>query len=108
MSRSSCCGLLRSTTLQAVACDREPLVEKNGEISYGRLPGSSLDRLRASHSFTMEPLLDARRRLSGLKATLVTSLVCPRRVLTSWPVSASHTFTGLSSLSEARRRPSGL
>ena len=33
---------------------------------------------------------------SGLNATLVTPPVCPLRERSSWPLSASHTFTVLS------------
>src|SRR5262249_8111068 len=56
----------------------------------------------------------ARRMPSGLKHTPLTGPVCPRRVRTSFPVWASHTFTsqGLSGTSPpealARRLPSAL
>ena len=33
---------------------------------------------------------------SGLNATLITALVCPLRVSSSWPVAASHTFAVVS------------
>ena len=49
-----------------------------------------------------------RRRPSGLKATLSTPLVWPRRVKISWPVSVSQSLTVRSKLAVAIRRPSGL
>ena len=47
---------------------------------------------------------------SGLNATLVTTSVCPLRTRTSWPFSASHTFTVSSdtAVPETMRLPSGL
>src|SRR5262249_35466900 len=45
-------------------------------------------------SFRSTPSLALAMRVpSGLKATLVTSRVCPLRARTSWPVCKSHTFT---------------
>jgi hypothetical protein len=41
--------------------------------------------------------------LSGLYTTAVTKVVCPRRVRSSWPLFASHTFTVWSRLAEAMR-----
>jgi len=46
--------------------------------------------------------------IAGLKATLRTRSLWPRRVCCSCPVLASHTFTVESALAVARRVPSGL
>ena len=47
-------------------------------------------------------LPEAMRRPSGLKATLSTPPVCPRRVKTSSPVPVSHSLTVRSSLPVVR------
>jgi hypothetical protein len=56
-----------------------------------------------------EEALARRMPSGGLKATLRTARVCPRRAArTSWPLSASQTRTVSSEEALARRRPSGL
>src|SRR5262249_41722235 len=60
--------------------------------------------LRLSHT----PPALARRVPSGLKATLWTAPVWPRRAWTQAPLAVSQTRTVLSAEALARRRPSGL
>src|SRR5262245_3898992 len=68
-------------------------------------PGSGV----ASEIFTVVSLLEeASRRPSGLNATPVTPMLCPRSVRTSSPLAVSQSFTLKSSLPEASRRPLGL
>ena len=69
-----------------------------GLLTPGRIPDL--------HASSPRPL--AIRFPSGLKATLNTGPVCPRKVNVSWPVDASQTFTVLSPDPLAIRFPSGL
>ena len=65
--------------------------------------------MRASQTITVLSRLPETIRLpSGLNATLVTALVCPRRVIASCPVLGSQIFIVLSELPETIRLPSGL
>ena len=63
----------------------------------------------ASQVSTLPVLSSPLMRLpSGLHATLDTLSVCPLRERGSWPLSASHTISILSSLPATMRSPSGL
>src|SRR3569623_2121516 len=76
-------------------CDEESLELSAGEDSFQILT------VRSS-------LAEASRLPSGLKATPMTMLPCPRSVNCSWPVVGSHTFTNLSHPAVANCLPTGL
>ena len=81
-----------------------PCLLSSGVLDRPRFPPAPRPRPSPSRHQLPETI----RRPSGLKATLVTRIVCPLSVSVSWPVAASQTFTVLSSLPETIRRPSGL
>jgi hypothetical protein len=59
----------------------------NSEIAMASDEARLQTPLRASHTFSvLSQLAEAKRWPSGLKATLVTPLVCPLSVMSSWPL----------------------
>ena len=88
----------------AIGAEAHPLERPGVSLeSEGLLSG-----LRVPHAHRSVRTGGGEALPSGLKHTLLTALLCPLRVRASRPVAASHTFTVLSPLAEARRLPSGL